>query len=248
MDKTQIENKSQTTQLPTKALVTIDEKTNRFLWKNEQELGSAARLAMQMKLAPAHLIKEGLEAVMTAITVCNNLQISYNALQKMFYYKGNITVFGEVYIGLAQRDSNYGDIREFWIDKDYQEINLKNKNLGKEWAAICGVKPKNATEWSYYHFTMDDATKADLYPATKTKWENNKPVGKEPSPDSPWNKYTKDMLMWKARTRAMKAHYSKSLQGIDCYEDVREVIERDVTPPRIGNNGKVQESDLNEAF
>lgn len=248
MEKQTHENKSQTSQLPAKPLVFIDEKTNKFLYKNEQELGQAARLVMAMKLAPAHLIKEGIEAVMSAITVCNNLQIGYTAMQKMFYYKGNITVFGEVYIGLAQRDSNYGDVKEFWIDENYQEVNLKNKNLGKEWAAIVGVKPKNATEMSFYHFTIDDAKKADLYPATKTKWVNNKPEGKEPSPDSPWNKYTKDMLMWKARTRAMKAHYSKSLQGIDCYEDIRESIDlRDVTPPKI-SGVKLQNSDLNEAF
>jgi hypothetical protein len=214
-------------QTQTKVIVPMNDE-GRFVYKNQNELNLAARWAIHQKLAPATLIKEGVEAVMTALALCHERNLPYSALQKMFYYKGNITVYGTLFMAMAENHPNYGEKTEFWIDKDYKKICIENKNLGQEWAAVVGVKRKDWKEFTYTHFTLDEAKQAGLYPAMK--WDSGKKVE---SPDSPWNKYTKDMLMWKARVRAYKSVYSESFEGLECYEDVREVIEsRDVTPQR----------------
>jgi hypothetical protein len=152
-------------------------------------------------------------------------------MQYMFYYKGNITLFGIGFSSLAEESPNFGEKREYWVDKDYKKVTLENKNFGQEWAAVVEIKRKDSKEWNSTFFTMDDARKADLYPAQKNVWKNGQVVGKEDSPDSPWNKYTRDMLMWKARVRGYKANFAEALAGVECYEDVREVLEaKDVTP------------------
>lgn len=198
-----------------KILVPMDNES-RFIYKNQDDLKLAARWAMVQKLAPKQLIDEGVEAVMTAISMCHERNLPYSAMQKMFYYKGNITVYGTLFMAMAENHPQYGEKVEFWIDKEYKKVCLENKNFGQEWAAVVGVKRKDWQDFTYTHFTLDDARSAKLYPASE---------------HSPWVKYTKDMLMWKARVRAYKACYAESFEGLECYEDVKEALEsRDVTP------------------
>lgn len=210
-----------------KVIVPIGE-DSRFVYKNQDELRLAARWAMVQKLAPKQLVDEGVEAVMTAIAMCHERNLPYSAMQKMFYYKGNITVYGTLFMAMAENHPQYGEKVEFWIDKEYKKVCLENKNFGEEWAAVVGVKRKDWQDFTYTHFTIEEAKLAQLYPATKWDKETRQKVN---SPDSPWNKYTKDMLMWKARVRAYKACYAESFEGLECYEDVKEALEsRDVTP------------------
>ena len=100
---------------------------------------------------------------------------------------------------------------------------MPNLNLNaKAHYALCRVKPKNSDTWSEYTFSLEEAKKAGLYPAMK--WDKDARQKVE-APDSPWNKYTKDMLMHKARKRAIDAHYASAVHGAVYHEDMAEVLE-----------------------
>jgi len=72
------------------------------------------------------------------------------------------------------------------------------------------------------HFTLADARKAKLFPAS--------------SPDKPWNRYTDDMLIAKAVSRSGNRDWPDVLKGHKVYEDLRDIepdrVEVDVTPQR----------------
>lgn len=218
MEPTPQETEIKKTEVPEKKeLIVQINGLGAFEFSNQLELANAARLAIQMRLAPDHLKAEGLEAVMSALTICKTFKLPTSCMDDMFYIGGRIAVYGKLFCALAQRNKNFGQIKEFWIDEEYQPICVANKNFGKEWAAVVSVQRKDAETWNEYHFTIDDAKKAGLFPSTRN--------------GSPWNKYTKDMLMHKSRARGYRANYAESITGIDYYEDVAEAFAqaRDVT-------------------
>lgn len=212
-------------------LVGIGDK-GEFDFKNQIELSQSARFSMQMKLVPDHLSKEGVTAVMAAMVFCKQFNLPAKAMNQMAFIKGKLTQFGSLVTGIAETHPAFGEKEEFWIDSEGNRICSDNKNLtARSFAAVCRVKPKTTTVWSEYTFTMNDADQAGLYPPTKWNYVDRQRVGKIPDEDSPWLKYTKDMLMHKARARALNANYASVLNGVQYHEDVREVFEeRDAEP------------------
>jgi hypothetical protein len=194
-------------------------------FENQNELSRVASLYMQTKLAPDHLIKEGVGAVASAITFCRQMEVPDSFMANLCYIKGRLAVYGSGVTALAERHPEYGERREFFITADGDEICTKNKNIktGKPYAAVIQIKKKNSTVWNEYTFSIDDAIKAGLLNekevSTKQNWQ-----------DATWTKYVKDMMYNKANRRALDANYAGALKGVIYYEDMKEVLERDVTP------------------
>lgn len=188
----------------------------RIAFSNQQELGTAARLAIQMNLAPDHLKKEGLQAVMSAMVMCRQLGLIDAAMNKLAYVKGKLVPFGSLVTAIAETHPEYGEREDFFLDDKQERISVANKNLNAlPWAAVVRNRKKNSTIWNEYFFTILEAEQAGLYT-------------KNTKPDSGWMKYTKDMLFYKANKRMLDANYASVSAGLDTYEDIREVY--DVTP------------------
>ncbi len=177
-------------------------------FENQSQLAASARLIMRMKLAPDHLVKDGIEAVMSALMFCKQFNLPLKAMNQMAYIKGKLTCFSFLIVTLAERHENYGEFEEFFLD-DKQEVRCaKNKNLNvPAWAAIYRVKRKGSSVWNEYKFTMDDAKTAGLL--------------SNPS----WQKYPDDMMMHKSRSRALNANYASAINGAEYYEDIAPDLE-----------------------
>jgi hypothetical protein len=115
---------------------------------------------------------------------------------------------------MAERHPEFGEKEEYFITKEGDRICSENKNLavGEPWAHVMRVKKKGATVWNEYFFSVDDAFQAGLLT------ENTKK-------DSGWVKYTKDLLYHKNKSRALKSNYASALNGINYYEDLKEIKE-----------------------
>jgi hypothetical protein len=223
-----------------KAPVVVVDKKGLLEFSNHLELASAASIVMQTKLAPPHLINEGREAVMSALMFCKQFNLPQKAMGQMAYVKGRLTCFGSLFTAICERHKNYGSKREYFLDPDQNEISVKNKNLTAPiWAAVVEIKKKGDEHWTQYWFSMDDAKQAGLCEPRKRNGEIIK--------DSPWIKYTRDMLAHKARKRALSNEYASALEGVEYHEDVQEAYEmkeRDVTP---ADNLKDVKNDFGES-
>ncbi len=177
---------------------------------NQTQLAQSARLLIKMRLAPNHLIEEGIEAVMSALLLCKRRNLPESAMNEMAYVKGKLTCFGTLFSALAERHPKYGEKEEFFLTKEGDRICTDNKNLatGIPWACVIKIKKLGGTIWNEYFFSVDDAKQAKLLT------ENTKP-------DSGWIKYTKDLLFHKTKSRALKANYASALEGIEYYEDLK---------------------------
>lgn len=214
-------------------LVKID-KSGVFNFNNQIELSTAAKFAIQVKLAPEHLRKEGVEAVAAALTLCRQFKLPMSAMNEMAYVKGKIVCYGSLITALAERHPEYGEIKVQYVDEKQDIICLANKNLNAQvWACVVSIKKKNSSEWVEFYFTYDEAKQAGL------------------TSNNTYQKYLKDMLWHKCKMRAFRTCYSSALNGIEDYESLKyEVLaEKDVTPninERLkeirGENGSAPES------
>lgn len=197
----------------TKILVPLDE-NGIPKFENHLELSNAAAWAMQKtNVVPEHLKKHGASAVMAALMVLKQRKWPITAMNEMGWINDKITIYGSLYTATAEMHPEYGKKREFFLDEKQTVISAENKNLNAEaWAAVVQIKRKNSDDWVEYFFTMDDAKKAGII-------------------RNVWKTYPRDMMMHKARARAMRAEYASALHGLEYHEDLIELDEptRDVT-------------------
>lgn len=174
---------------------------------NHGELAAAAKLLLQMKLVPKHLKEEGVEAIMTAITTCKQYNLPYSAMNEMGYVEGKLGFFGSLVTAIAQRDPKYGEVVTLFVDREYNEISLKNKNLHTDvYAAVMRLKNKDSEIWKEFYFTMDEAEKSGLIIKKSGKSTNYV------------NGYRKDMLYHKVKNRAYNTEFAGVLKGINSFE------------------------------
>jgi hypothetical protein len=186
-------------------IVPIDEK-GLLTFSSQIELGRAASIAIQLELAPDHLRKEGRAAVGAAMILCKQYNLPQKAMNQMAWIKGKLTCFGSLVTALAERHPMYGEKQEFFVDEVGEKICSANKNLkAKPWAAVVQIKKRESDVWTEYYFTYDDVEVAGL--------------AKNAKPESAWSRYFRDMMMHKARSRALRSEYASALEGIDYHED-----------------------------
>lgn len=170
-------------------------------FSDQIQLGQAAQIIIQMKMAPNNLLDGGKPAVMSALMLAKQFRLPVSALNEMAFIHGKITCYGSLVTALAERHPDYGDHRILFLDKDQKVISYTEKNLNAEvWACVFLVKKKGDDNYNEFYFTMDDADKAGI----------NKNVFKS---------YRKDMLYHKAKARAFKASYASALNGIEYHEE-----------------------------
>ena len=158
------------------------------------------------------------EQVFSALMLVRELGLPDSAIRQVANIHGTPTVFGDLPLALVQKSTELSTFKEVWFDKDYNEIKFSNKNLNAEvYGAVCFIARNNG-EVQEFAWTLDDAKKAGMLPS---------------SGSSPWAKYTKLMLRYKARSVALKSLFADKIQGIGILEydfDLTEADVKDVTP------------------
>lgn len=186
-----------------------------------------------------NLIREGMvsstfktpQQLVIGIQLAKSLSIDPAvALGMMYVIKGKPSLFGDGPLSLIKRSPLYGGAREFYVDKDINEICFKNKNLNAEvYAAVIQIKRTGFDEIQEDFFTVDDMNKAGVH------------LNKYGEKDT-WKKYLRIMLRYRARSLAIKSLFPDLLNGINISEHMD-----NFTPevPEI-NNPNQKENDASE--
>lgn len=146
------------------------------------------------------------------------------ALNNIAVIKGQMTIYGELPSALAEQTKEVAEKRVFLVDKEYNEICLKNKNFEAEpYAAVCIIQRKGRAKKEFF-YTVDDAKRAGQLPAAES---------------SPWNKYRKVMLLRKANALGIKFEFPDALIGSPIAE-----YDHDIAPDLPGTSRDVVDTTL----
>jgi len=138
------------------------------------------------------------EKVLVAMQYCYELNIKpLTGMRQIAIIQGIPCAYGDLPLGIARSSGNLEYIKEQIIDKNTNEICADNKNLTAEpFAAVCKIKRKNEPE-IVAAYSIEDAKNAGLL-----------------SRSDCWRKYPKDMLKYRARSRALKDAFADLLNGV----------------------------------
>jgi len=123
------------------------------------------------------------------------------ALQNIAVINGRPSIWGDAQMAICRASGA-------WIERAHKEW---YDGDGNDFAAHCQVA-RAGGEPHVSSFSIADAQTAGLWGKT-----------------GPWTQYPKDMLMWRARSRAMKAKFPDALRGFAMVEEVRDFIDIEAT-------------------
>jgi len=164
---------------------------------SRERLNAAADFCIKTGLAPETLRSKGLPAVASAILLCKQIGLSLKAMNNMYYIRGQIHFFGYLLNTIAMKSPNYDKTKYFFLNKEGEIISYKNKNLNTDIdACVFLVKTKSSEEWNEYFYTKDMALKAGLLK------------------NQTYTKHLGDMLMHRAKARALYNEFPDVLNGV----------------------------------
>jgi len=139
----------------------------------------------------------------------------FTALKNIAVINGSPSIWGDLPLSLVRRSGQLEKISEVLLDKDYNEISWRNKNLHVDvYAAVCITRRKGNDTDTETVFTMDMAKNAGL-------------LGR----DNVWKTYPRRMIQMRARSQNLKDAFGDILMGIEIAEyDYNYMPQRDVTP------------------
>lgn len=189
--------------------------------ENLTEAVRYADMLIQSKLLPERFNTAA--SVLVAMQYALELNLKpLTSMKNIAVVKGTPCLFGDLPLALCQGSGMMEYIREYYLDKDGQEISPANRNISAEAvAAICSVKRRGDGYVHETFFTLDDAKQAGLM---------NSPT---------WKSYPKRMLRYRARSQALKDKFADCLNGIGIAEYDHNIVAEDIesasiTPPRAG--------------
>lgn len=128
------------------------------------------------------------------------------ALRQMFVLNGVPNLFGDGPLMMVQKTGKLESIKEYFVDNEFNEICVKNKNLNKEvYAAVCRVKRVGDNQIQEDFFSVDNMNEAG------TNLTNR---GEKLT----WRKYRRIMMRYRARTMALKSKFADLMNGIEVSE------------------------------
>lgn len=202
--------------IPAPLPLAVDKKSQMMIARDNGELVRMIKIFMAGVALPKTLDTEA--KVITAWQAAASLKVPpIIAIQNMAIIHGSLSIWGQLPKALAEATGDMEDFQLIFIDKDHNELSLKNKNLNAEvWAAVCRIKRKGRS-YNEYWFSVDDAKKAGLF---------NKA--------GPWKDYTKIMLGRRAVGHGIKIEFPDALMGLNIAEyDFSEAPDlKDVSPSR----------------
>ena len=114
------------------------------------------------------------------------------SLQSIAVINGRPALWGDAVMALLLSHPKFDGLHEEWTGE------------GENFTAVCELKRKGIDSPFFGTFSVDDAKKAGL-------------LGK----GGTWQTYPRDMLMWKARHRAIRQGFADMLKGLMMAEDIQ---------------------------
>ena len=141
------------------------------------------------------------EKVIAAMQLATELRLPpLVALRQIAVVNGTPTIWGDLPLALVRSRGQMVHFREWYFDKKGEEITPKNISA-QVFGAACEVKRKGSLHKRLETYTLEEARISGL----KTE---------KTSHHSPWIKYTKRMLRYRARSQALKDEFPDALNGV----------------------------------
>ena len=138
------------------------------------------------------------------------------SLQSIAVINGRPALWGDAVMALLMSHPKFDGLHEEWTGE------------GENMTAVCELQRKGIVSHFFGTFSVADAKKAGL-------------LGKT----GPWSAYPRDMLMWKARHRAIRQGFADMLKGLMMVEDIQgELV---ISPEHKSKVASILESKLKMA-
>ena len=176
---------------------------NGLMVRTPQDLTLLAQMVSRSGLAP-----DGLKTVpQIAVAIQTGLEIGLKpmqALQSICVIKGKAALYGDGATGLVNGSGQVVSWDEWYeLDGVRLERPPTSADLADGLTAVCKIQRKNRVGAAMGAFSVADARRARLL-----------------SKSGPWTEYPLRMLMWRARSWAMRDGFSDVLRGIGIAEEV----------------------------
>ncbi|MCP3873375.1 MAG: hypothetical protein GY699_09515 [Desulfobacteraceae bacterium] len=207
----------------------VDEKGFAVTTTIEEQLSHASLLIASGMLPNAY---KSQAQVVTALAYASELGLPRGivSLRQIAVINGTPSIYGDLPLSIVYNSGKLKAIEEFVFDKDFKEICFENKNLSAEvYGACCRVMREGDSKYHESYFTADDARKANLA-------------------GNVWSKYKRDMLKYRARSRALKDRFPDILNGIAIAEFDYGVIPNQNSSAMTVDLDAPAESSLNDRF
>lgn len=199
---------------PTPMLIELDEH-GVVRAKNHSELMRIMGAKIAGGLVPKQF--DTVQKLFSAIQFVRELGLPDPSIRQVAMIHGSPSLWGDLPLALVQKTGKLKHFKEIWFDTDYNLISFENKNLHlPPFGAICWIQ-REGFEIEQFAFTMPEAEKAGLYPSNS---------------NSPWTKYTKVMLRYRARSLALKSTFPDALNGVAIAEYDSNTLPDQADPPQ----------------
>jgi hypothetical protein len=197
------------------------------------EIWHVAKGVVASGLAPKSLGKGQDQVSAVAITIMAGMELGLKpmvALRSFTVINGRPALYGDGLIAVVRMSGKAKSVRTGCFAD-------QNGNL----VGWCEAERADTGESSRVEFTQEDAVRAGLWQdqpfIDKEVWENRQKVIKKNQPnDSPWYRYPKRMLAWRAAGYCLRELFGDVLGGIrDEYEE-REIAEAHFEEMQIASN------------
>ncbi|WP_116654386.1 hypothetical protein [Pelagibacterium sediminicola] len=140
------------------------------------------------------------------------------ALRSFTVINGKPALYGDGLINVVRQSGRVAYLRTGCEERNGQLV------------GYCEAKRSDTGEESRVEFSQDDAVRAGLWQdepfIRKQVWENRQQVWKDNVPnDSPWFKYPKRMLAWRAAGYCLRELFGDVLGGIRDEFEAREIVD-----------------------
>lgn len=119
------------------------------------------------------------------------------ALSVLYLVHGKPALEGEAMLGLTMR--RYPNAKLEWVEQTHQKAELRMARPGGN--------------YSTFSFTVEDAVRAEILEKINPDGTVRAATNKYGKRNTVWEKYTKDMLMWRAVARAIRFLFPECIQG-----------------------------------
>jgi len=196
--------------------------------RNIDEMWRMATMFAASHLVPSHF--DTAEKVMVAVQTGLEIGLTPSqALQNLYVVNSRVSIPGETAIALVRQSG----VLEYLDDR------FEGEEGTDDFAAVIVSKRNDDRHEKVTQFTVAEAKEAGL-------WMSKTPKGR----DTPWVRYPKDMLRWKAYGRHLRLYYPDVLKGLRLREEeeaeVYEAPQIDQSVPRRKDRKPVESRQLDE--
>ena len=192
------------------------------------EMMQVAKFVSASKMLPSHLIGDE-ASILTTMLAARSLDIPmWASFQEIIVQRGKVSMTSHLMQALVAREEYMIAPIEELCDENGATVRAYRAGIGKD---RCG--------WADVSFSIDDAIRAELVTRNQT---TGKLMARSKSNEvMPWEKYTPDMLLWRAVSRASRRYFADVLMGMNYTPEEIGAITDDEGRPIRANAVRVED-------